>query len=317
MKEHAMKIVPLEQIRAVLQELELIDAIEDGFTAYSAGRAVVPPIGELLLEKGEVHIKYGYLHEGAYYVVKIASGFYGNPALGLPSSNGLMLLFSQQTGAPLAILLDQGHLTDLRTAVAGAITAKYLAPKKVERIGILGTGTQARLQLLHLGRVIHCREVLVWGRGQEQLMCYRNEIEEHGFTVETTMDAADLLRSCNVVVTTTPSTGPLLHAADLRSGTHITAVGSDTPHKQELDAAILRRADLVAADSIRQCLLRGEIHKAIESGDVVKDDVGELGDIISGKIPGRTSDDHITVADLTGLAVQDLKIAAAVYEALA
>jgi ornithine cyclodeaminase len=317
MEKHAMKVAPLEQIRAVLPELDLVEAIEDGFTAYSAGRAVVPPVGELLLEKGEVHIKYGYLNEDDYYVIKIASGFYGNPDLGLPSGNGLMLLFSQRTGAAVALLLDEGHLTDLRTAVAGAIAAKYLAPKNVERIGILGTGTQARLQLLHLDSVSDCRKVLVWGRGEEQLSCYRHEMEERGFAVETTVNAADLLRSCNLVVTTTPATEPLLHAADLRSGTHITAVGSDTAHKQELDAAILRRADTVVADSIPQCLLRGEIHKALESGDVGKDELGELGDIISGKITGRTSDEQISVADLTGLAVQDLKIAAAVYEALA
>lgn len=311
-----MKIVPLEQIRAILPELDLIDAIEDGFSAYSAGRTVVPPVGELLLEKGEVHIKYGYLHGDDYYVIKIASGFYGNPDLGLPSSNGLMLLFSQQTGSPVAILLDEGHLTDLRTAVAGAIAAKYLAPKKVERIGILGTGVQARLQLVHLDLVNGCREVLVWGRGEEQLACYRHEMEDRGFAVETTTNAADLLRSCNLVVTTTPATEPQLHASDLRPGTHITAVGSDTPHKQELDAAILQRADVIVADSIPQCLLRGEIHKAIASGDACKDELRELGEIIAGKIAGRTSDEHITVADLTGLAVQDLKIAAAVYEAL-
>ncbi len=317
MEKHAVKIAPLEQIRAVLPELDLIAAIEDGFRAYSAGRAVVPPIGELLLEKGEVHIKFGYLRGDDYYVIKIASGFYGNPDLGLPSSNGLMLLFSQRTGVPIAILLDEGHLTDLRTAVAGAIAAKHLAPKRVERIGILGTGTQARLQLLHLDGVSDCRDVLVWGRGEEQLASYRQEMEDRGFAVRTTMNAADLLRTCNLVVTTTPATEPLLHAADLRSGTHITAVGSDTPHKQELDTTILRRADVVVADSISQCLLRGEIHRALESGDVAKDELCELGDVISGRIAGRTSDEQITVADLTGVAVQDIKIAAAVYEALA
>jgi ornithine cyclodeaminase len=317
MNEDSPKVVPLELIRAAIPGLELIEPIEEGFSAYSTGRAVVPPVGELLLEKGEVHIKYGYLHGDDYYVIKIASGFYGNPGLGLPSGNGMMLLFSQQTGAPVAILLDGGELTDLRTAVAGAIAAKHLAPKRIVRIGILGTGTQARLQLLHLSQVCDCREVLAWGRGDEPLATFRHEMEDRGFSVETTTDASDLLRSCNLVVTTTPATEPLLRAADLRPGTHITAVGSDTPHKQELESAILRRADVVVADSIPQCLLRGEIHRAIESGDAVKDDLRELGDIISGSIAGRTSEDQITVADLTGLAVQDLKIAAAVYEALA
>jgi ornithine cyclodeaminase len=312
-----MKTISLEQIKAVLPSLELLPAIEDGFAAYSKGRAVIPPVGELLLEKGEVHIKYGYLKQGDHYVIKIASGFYGNPGIGLPSGNGLMLLFDQRTGIPAAMLLDEGHLTDVRTAVAGAIAAKHLAPKSVERIGILGTGIQARLQLLHLREITSCKQVLAWGRGEEQLARYRSDMEPHGFVVETTLRAADLLRSCNLLVTTTPSSEPLLPAADLHAGTHITAVGSDTPHKQELDAAILRRADLVIADSIEQCLLRGEIHKAIESGQIDFDDAVELGNIISGKLPGRSSAEQITVADLTGLAVQDLIIAAAVYEALA
>jgi ornithine cyclodeaminase len=311
-----VKTASLEQIKSVLPSLDLLAAIEEGFAAYSAGRAVIPPVGELLLENGEVHIKYGYLKEGEYYVVKIASGFFGNPKLGLPSNNGLMMLFSQRTGAPAALLLDEGHLTDVRTAVAGAIAAKHLAPNDVERIGILGTGVQARLQLQHLEQVTACRDVLAWGRSEEPLARYRGDMKKRGFTVETTLNAETLLSNCNLVVTTTPSTEPLLHTADLQAGTHITAVGSDTPHKQELDGAILRRADVVVADSIEQSVLRGEIHRALASGDVEQGDLIELGDIISGKAPGRTSDDQVTVADLTGLAVQDLKIAAAVYEAL-
>jgi ornithine cyclodeaminase len=311
-----VKTASLEQIKSVLPSLDLLAAIEEGFAAYSAGRAVIPPVGELLLENGEVHIKYGYLKEGEYYVVKIASGFFGNPKLGLPSNNGLMMLFSQRTGAPAALLLDEGHLTDVRTAVAGAIAAKHLAPNDVERIGILGTGVQARLQLQHLEQVTACRDVLAWGRSEEPLARYRGDMKKRGFTVETTLNAETLLSNCNLVVTTTPSTEPLLHTADLQAGTHITAVGSDTPHKQELDGAILRRADVVVADSIEQSVLRGEIHRALASGDVEQGDLIELGDIISGKAPGRTSDDQVTVADLTGLAVQDLKIATAVYEAL-
>jgi len=312
-----VKMISLEQIKAVLPSLDLMPAIEAGFAAYSAGRALVPPVGELLLGKGEVHIKYGYLHEDQYYVIKIASGFYDNPKIGLPSSNGLMLLFSQQTGELVSILLDEGHLTDMRTAVAGAIAAKYLAPVNVERMGIVGTGTQARLQLQYLKHVTACRKALVWGRGEPQLERYRRDMEAHGFIVETTRTTGNILRTCNLVITATPATAPLLHVADLQPGTHITAVGSDTPEKQELDSAILARADVVVADSISQCLERGEIHKAIESGHIRQDDLVELGNVIAGKTAGRTSDDQITVADLTGVAVQDIKIATAVYEALA
>jgi len=311
-----MKIATLAQIREVLPRLDLIPAIEEGFVAYSSGRATVPPVGELILDKGEVHIKSGFIAGEDLYVIKIASGFYGNPAQGLPSGNGCMLLFKQSTGESAAILLDEGHLTDVRTAVAGAVAAKYCAPRKVERIGIVGAGVQARLQLEWLKRVSDCRDVLVWGPLPAELEDYKREMESRGFSVETTSDAAAILQACNLVVTATPSKTPLLSAADLRPGTHITAVGSDTPDKQELDSDILAKADVVVADSLPQCRLRGEIHKALESGRIREDRCVELGAVIAGREKGRTAESQITVVDLTGVAVQDIKIAAAVYRAL-
>lgn len=311
-----MKIATLAEIKGVLPALDLIPAIEAGFVAYSAGRAIVPPVGEMILDKGEVHIKSGYIQGEEFYVIKIASGFYGNSALGLPSGNGCMLLFKQRTGEPAAVLLDEGHLTDVRTGVAGAIAAKHLAPRSVERIGIVGAGVQARQQLHWLARVTACRDVLVWGPIPAELESYRREMISNGFAVETTPDAARILRSCNLVVTATPSKSPLLFASELRPGTHITAVGSDTPDKQELDSEILVRADVVVADSRSQCRLRGEIHKALEAGKIREDRCVELGDVIADKATGRTTDSQITVADLTGVAVQDIEIAAAVFRAL-
>jgi len=311
-----MKIATLAEIKEILPGLDLIRAIEEGFAAYSAGRATVPPVGELILAKGEVHIKYGFIEGGEFYVIKIASGFYGNPSLGLPSGNGCMLLFKQQTGEPAGILLDEGYLTNVRTAVAGAIAAKYCAPRKVERIGIVGAGVQARLQLEWLARVSACRDVLVWSPLAAELVSYEREMASRGFSVETTLDAAATLKTCNLVVTATPSKTPLLSAADLRPGTHITAVGSDTPDKQELDSDILAKADVVVADSIAQCRLRGEIHKALEAGRIREDRCVELGAIIAGKAQGRTSESQITVVDLTGVAVQDVEIATSVYRAL-
>jgi len=310
-----MKILTLSEIERALAEVDLFGEIESGFVSYSAGEAVVPPVGELLLEKGEVHIKYGYIRGDRYYVVKIASGFYENPEIGLPSSNGMVLLFSQRTGEPVAVLLDEGRLTDIRTAVAGAIAAKYLAPRNVTAIGIVGTGIQARLQLRYLAGVTDCHKAVVWGRNRSHAEDYKAEMEALGFDVRIAGDTSEVLQKCNLVVTCTPSTSPLLYADDLRPGTHITAVGSDTPEKQELDPEILARADLVVADSISQCLERGEIHKAVKAGKISGSELVELGDVIAGSSQGRTSEEQITVADLTGVAVQDIKIAEAVYGA--
>jgi ornithine cyclodeaminase len=313
-----MKVIDLPTIREALASVELLPTIEAGFVAYSEGRSVVPPVGELVFTEppGDVHIKYGYIAGDDYYVIKVASGFYDNPKLKLPSGDGLMLLFSQRTGELLALLLDRGHLTDLRTAAAGAIAAKYLAPRAISRIGIVGTGTQARLQLEHLAAVTECRDAVVWGRSAGSLARYREAARSTGFSINVTLDARDVAVTCDLIVTTTPSTAPLLRADDIRPGTHITAVGSDTSGKQELDPEILGKAHLVVADSIAQCLERGEIHHAIASGHIGKDRLVELGDVIAGKAAGRTSNDQITVADLTGVAVQDIQISKAVYETL-
>ncbi len=311
-----MKIITRQEIEAIVPTLDLVPIIEAGFVAYSNGWAVVPPVGELLLDSGDVHIKYGYIHRDDYYIIKIASGFYNNAQFGLPTSNGLMLLFRQQTGELQSVLLDEGRLTDIRTAVAGAIAARHLAPPHVERIGIVGAGIQARLQLQHLAAVTPCRKVLVWDRTGAQREKYRHDMSAHGFQVEMTGEQHEILRQCNLIVTCTPATEPLLQVADLRPGTHITAVGSDTPHKQELDGAILGRADLVVADSIAQCLMRGEIYQAVNGGFLAEGNIVELGSIVCGDIPGREGPEQITVADLTGVAVQDIQIAKAVYEAV-
>lgn len=311
-----MQILTLGQIKEALPSVNLMDEIERGFMAYSRGQSVVPPVGELILQDppGDVHIKYGYLKGDKYYVIKIASGFYENPARGLPSSNGMMLLFRQETGQPEAVLLDEGFLTDIRTAVAGAIAAKYLAPASVTRIGIVGTGMQARLQLRYLMPVTNCRSVLVWGRDQSKLDACAEEMTGFGFTVSTTTNAADIENTCNLIVTTTPATSPIL-TGKLRPGTHVTAMGSDTHDKQEVAASILQHADLVVADSIPQCLERGEIHQALKVGAIAEGEVVELGEIIAGDAAGRTTEEQVTIADLTGVAVQDIQITKAIFEA--
>ena len=312
------KIFDLEQINGVLGDIDLIAYIEEGFLAYSRGEAVVPPVGEMIFEepRGEAHIKYGFIKNDDLFVIKIASGFYDNFKLGLPTNSGLMLLFSQKTGVLESVLLDEGHLTGARTAAAGAVAAKYMAPSNVHRIGIIGAGDQGRRQLRMLDGIVDCRDVTVWGMNREEVDAYKSELEPQGYNIDTTLEAAEVAASCNLIVTVTPARSPLLQAADIQPGTHITAVGSDTEEKQELDAEILARADIIVADSIEQCRSRGEIYQATRAGVLDAARPVELGNVIANEDLRRTSDDQLTVVDLTGVAVQDLQISKAVFAAL-
>lgn len=306
------KIYTLDQIKTALDYSEIIGAIEEGFVLYSQNKTVVPSVGYLRFENGraDVHLKYGYIRDDDFYVVKIASGFYENPKIGLPSSNGLMLVFSQKTGELLTILLDEGYLTDIRTAVAGAVVAKYLAPKKIDSIGIIGCGIQARLQLELLKEVTDCRKAIVWGRNQEKLKKYQQEMSEKGFEIETATNISNITENCQLIVTTAPAKTPLLFADQIKKGTHITAVGADAEGKQELDANIFELADIVVADSIGQCVDHGDISHA----NISKDKINEFGNVIVNPDLQRKNDEQITVADLTGVAVQDIQIAKYVYQ---
>ncbi len=311
-------VVTLAEIKAALAAIDPLPLIESGFAAYSRGEAVVPPVGELVFDDppGDVHIKYGYIKGGDVYVVKIASGFYDNPRLGLPSGDGLMLVFDQRTGVLQAVLLDEGYLTNLRTAVAGAVVAKHLGPRTVSAVGILGAGVQGRMQLEWLRRVRAFDRAVVWGVDEDELAAYRRDVERPGLEVRTTLRAEEVAAASNLIVTCTPSTTPLLEAGWIRPGTHITAVGSDTAAKQELDPAILARADRVVVDSLPQSELRGEVYRAVAAGALRRDRLVELGRVVEDATLRRASDDETTVADLTGVAVQDIQISAAVWRAI-
>ena len=311
-------IVPLAEIKKALAAIDPIPLIEEGFAAYSRGEVVVPPVGELVFNDppGDVHIKYGYIKRDDFYVIKVASGFTDNPKLGLPSGDGLMLVFSQKTGVLEAVLLDEGYLTNLRTAVAGAVVAKYLAPRQVSAVGIVGAGIQARMQLDWLRRVRKFDQAVVWGVDEDELGAYRRDMESPGLRIRTTLRAEEVAAAANLIVTCTPATAPILKAEWIRPGTHITAIGSDTAAKQELEAAILARADRVVVDSLSQSELRGEVYKAVSAGALTRDRLVELGRVISDEKLRRASDDEITVADLTGVAVQDIQISKAVWLAI-
>ncbi len=312
------EVIRLSRIRETVRTVDLLPLIEEGFVAYSRGDVVVPPVGELVFENppGDVHIKYGYIKGNDYYVIKIASGFYHNPKIGLPSGNGMILVFSQKTGTLECALLDEAYLTDLRTAAAGAVAAKYLAPETVSCVGIVGAGTQGRVQLEYLRQVRSFKEAVVWGLNEEELARFRRDMDSSEVAIRTTLDASEVAASANLIVTCTPSTKPLLQEKWIRPGTHITAVGSDTAEKQELEASILQKADRVVVDSLSQSEFRGEAYKAWKADLLSRDRLVELGRVIAEPELRRASEEEITVADLTGVAVQDIQISTAVWNAL-
>ena len=312
-----MKVFGLEDIKRVLPKIDLTPLIKEGFVAYSSGLAVVPPVGELLFENppGDVHIKYGYIQNEDYYVVKIASGFYGNLDLNIPSNQGgMMILFEQKTGKEVCVLIDQCYLTNVRTAIAGAICAELFAPNDLDYIGVIGTGVQARMQINYLSNLIDCKNIKVWGRGDKSVEKYIEEMSLLGWDIERANTTDEIAATCDLIITATPSKVPLLKSENLKQGTHINAVGSDSSEKNEVDNNIFKMADLIVADSISQCLERGEISHGIKSGTVEQKNIRELGSLIKSKDDYRCQSNQITFADLTGVAVQDIQIAKAVFK---
>ncbi|MGB1780232.1 MAG: ornithine cyclodeaminase family protein, partial [Longimicrobiales bacterium] len=261
------------------------------------------------------HIKYGSITDDDVWVLKVASGFYANPSLGLPPSDGVILIFSQQTGALELVLHDRCWLTDMRTAAAGAVAARHLAPSGVDHIGIIGTGVQARMQLEMLCSVVAAESAIVWGRNPETVremiedLTRSEPIAAAGLTIRAAGSVDELAAASRLIVTATSAREPLLRADQIQPGTHITAMGSDDDGKQELDAALLGRADRVVADSVSQCSEYGECVHAISAGLLARNDIVELGAVVRDSALGRTSDGQITIADLTGVAVQDIQIA--------
>ena len=313
-----MELAGLNAIRSALNVPAAIESIEAGFVALSSGAVTIPPVGFLGFEvpPGDCHIKYGHIHGDDVFVIKVATGFNENSARGLPTGQGMMIVMSAETGEPLALLDDSGYLTDVRTAIAGCIAARYLAPDVVECVGIVGAGMQARMQLQYLRHARECKRVKVWARRGEQSAEYRNEMSNSGFDVQVAKSLEHLCESSNLIVTTTAATSALISSEWIGPGTHITAMGSDAPGKQELDPALFAIADICAVDSLSQCVDHGDSHFAVAGGQVAEADLVELGDIISGKTRGRSASEEITIADLTGVAVQDIQIAKAVWKAL-
>lgn len=309
-----INILTEDELRKVVHlDLDAVDCVESVFASLARGGVVMPPILSMAIPdyNGEVDVKTAYVPGIESFAIKMSPGFFDNPKIGLPSTSGLMILFSARTGTLEALLLDNGYLTDVRTAAAGAVAAKYLAPENANTACILGAGMQAKLQLQALGLVRPIEKASFWARDIAKAEATATEMEQLlGIEVSPAARLEAAVSAADVIVTTTPSSEPLIRADWLRSGQHVTAMGSDQHHKNELEPACLERADLYVPDRQSQTELLGELHHAISAGVVSGDRrFAELGDIIAGKAGGRASADDITICDLTGTGIQDTAIA--------
>lgn len=311
-----IKILTETELRKTIAiDTEIIDAIEDGFARLSGGNVTMPPIMRIDFPtvNGEVDVKSAAVHGLDGFAIKVSSGFFDNHKLGLPSLSGMMTLFSAKTGVPQAVLLDNGYLTDIRTCAAGAVAARHLACKGVETVGVIGAGAQARYQIMALQKVRDFKRVLVYSLvGMDDYVAEMSAVL--GVDMIAKSSAEDVVRESEIVVTTTPAKEPYLRAEWLHPGLHITCMGSDAEDKQELFADVLGRADLYVCDSRDQTFRLGEAHHAQVAGILSKDESVELGEITSASHPGRTSDEQITVCDLTGTGMQDTVIATLAYQ---
>jgi ornithine cyclodeaminase len=298
---------------AVKLDLRAIDVVADAFLALAAGKAVMPPVLRMDMEanRGEVDVKTAWLPDFDNFAIKASPGFFDNPKRGLPSVNGMMTLFSATTGLVRAVLLDNGYLTDLRTAAAGALSVKLLARDEPAVLGVVGAGVQARMQAEAIALVRPLKRIKVWGRTPDRALACAAEITRRtGIEAHACADLQALARLADIIVTTTPARQPLLMADWLRPGQHITAMGSDAEHKNELDPAILACASLFATDSRAQSARLGELRPALDAGLVPADfPAVEIGALVSGIANGRRSPDDITVCCLSGTGAQDTAIA--------
>lgn len=303
-------------IAALLSVEECISAVESAFCLYGSGKADPPGILGVHVDGGGFHIKAGTLDlRKRFFAAKVNANFPGNrERFGLPTIQGLVILCDAENGCPLA-LMDSAEITGQRTAAATAVAVRYLARPDSQVLAICGCGEQARYQCRALQRALPLKKVYLYDIRIEQANDLAKKLSlDAGVEVSVVSSPGEALHQSDVCVTCTTSQKPFVFAEDIRAGTLIAAVGADNPNKHEI-ASDLLAASTVVADVAEQCASIGDLHHAISAGLVARDQIyAELGEIVAGQKPGRTSDDEIIVFDSTGMALQDVAAAAVVYE---
>ena len=307
----ATRVVGIDELRPLLDRRKVLGAVRDALILQAEGKVQSPPPGHLLFQQphGDCHVKFGHVEGSRMFAIKVATGFYENPRIGLPVNHGLVLVVDARTGVPRLILDDDGWLTARRTAAATALAAAALAPRGIQEVGIVGTGLQARLALEWLPETLGDLPYTVWGRNEDTARMLAGEFTKRGRDVRSVARVDEILRRCNVVVTATPSSSALFAADLVRPGTHVVGIGADSPGKQELPVELFARATCIATDDHGQCVDHGDFGCAVRAGTVAEDADVALGHLLSGRIKAACGASDVTIADLTGVAAEDVAMA--------
>lgn len=315
----ALRIVELDALRAVLMPEAVIAAVRDALIRHARGEVLTPAPVQMLFERpaGDCHVKAGRFRDGEHFLVKIATGFYENPDRGLPVNDGLVLIFNAQTGVLDALIRDHGWLTSWRTAAAGALAAEAGLRPGTAMLGIVGTGHQARLQAEWATRHLGIDQVMIFGRSTERANALAADLCNTGLKASAASSIEALCESCRLLITCTPSNEVILRNDIVQPGTHIVALGADSPGKQELDPLLFGRASVIMVDDLEQCADHGDLSHALRAGLVKTGAVVALGSVLAGGHGSLYGPSDITISDLTGVAAEDLAIASLALSAVA
>jgi alanine dehydrogenase len=314
MGSHTLLVLSRADVEPLIGLHEAIPVVEKAFEDLAAARAVVYPV---IRERIDPHggffgVKAAYLRSQGYLGYKGGGFWKDNRAHGLEGHQSLILLYDPVTGAPTAVI-DGNYLTILRTGAVGAIAAKHLARKGARTVAVIGCGAQGRIQVAALRQVRPIGTVRCYSRGAESAARFAAHCRALGVDAVSCSSEQDAVKGADIIVTSTPSFAPVVKDAWVTPGVHINAIGADTEGKHEIDQAILARAKVVV-DSWSQAARLGECQHGVRDG-LLSSPHAELGEIVAGQKPGREREEEVTVFDATGLAIQDVAVAAYVYEA--
>lgn len=313
-------LLPYKDVKPLLSMDEVMEVVEEAFRQKGLGKVQMPPKMYLFYKKynGDLRVMPSYLPELEVSAVKVVNVHPDNPLKHkLPTVMATIILIDPKTGYPVAVM-DGTLITDMRTGAAGGVAAKYLARKDSKVVGMIGAGRQARTQLMALINVFKkFDEVRIYSRSKDRREAFAREASKlysQIANVRPVQTVKEAVKDADIIITTTPSREPLVKDEWISEGTHFNCIGADAPGKQELDPMILKRAKIVV-DDWEQASHSGEINVPLSKGIISKDDIyGEIGEIIAGVKPGRTSNSEITIFSSTGLAIQDAVTAKMVYE---